>query len=173
MSVFREQIGAFARAPGYAGRMTIDIRRAKPSDAAIVAELNADVQALHVAAVPWFFKEGGMKLEAVERLLEAPDNLVLLAEADAAPVGYLFAEHRRIPETPLIYPYEILHVHHISVRESHRRAGVGRALMDALRTAGKERDVERISADVWSFNDRAKRFFDSHGLSPYMMRLWT
>ena len=44
--------------------------------------------------------------------------------------------------------------------------------MDALRTAGRERDVERISADVWSFNDRAQRFFDSHGLSPYMMRLW-
>ena len=153
--------------------MSIDIRRAEPGDAEIVAELNADVQALHIAAVPWLFKDGGMKLEAVERLLQAPDNLILLAEADAVPIGYLFAEHRKIPETPLTHPYEILHVHHISVRESHRRAGVGQALMDALRTAGKELDVERISADVWSFNDRAQRFFDRHGLSPYMMRLWT
>ena len=153
--------------------MTIDIRKAKPGDAEIVAELNADVQALHVAAVPWLFKDGTMALEAVERLLEAPDNIVLIAEADAAPVGYLYAEHRRIPETPLTHPYEILHVHHITVLESHRRSGVGQALMDALRAAGKERDVERISADVWSFNDRAQRFFDSHGLSPYMMRLWT
>ena len=153
--------------------MTIDVRKAKPGDAEIVAELNADVQALHVAAVPWLFKDETMALDAVKRLLETPDNIVLIAKADAAPVGYLYAEHRRIPETPLTHPYEILHVHHISVRESHRRSGVGQALMDALRAAGKERDVERISADVWSFNDRAHRFFDSHGLSPYMMRLWT
>lgn len=153
--------------------MSIDIRTAQPDDAEIVAELNADVQALHVAAVPWLFKDGAMTPEAAKRLLEAPDNIVLVAEANAVPVGYLYAEHRRVPETPLTHPYEILHVHHISVRESHRQSGVGQALMEELRVAGKERGVERISADVWSFNERAQRFFDGHGLSPYMVRLWT
>lgn len=141
-------------------------------DAETVSMLNADVQAVHVEAVPWLFKDAAMSVEAIERLLAKPDNHILIASDGTLPVGYLFAEHRKIPETPLTHPYETFHVHHISVREAHRQTGVGAALMDALRTAGGEFGVKRITADVWSFNDTARRFFADQGLAPYMERLW-
>ena len=141
-------------------------------DAETVSMLNADVQAVHVEAVPWLFKDGTLSVEAIERLLAKPENHILIASAEAMPVGYLFAEHRKIPETPLTHPYETFHVHHISVRETHRQSGVGAALMDALRATGGEVGVARITADVWSFNDRARQFFAGQGLTPYMERLW-
>ena len=152
--------------------MNIDIRRAGTGDAETVSALNGDVQAVHVEAVPWLFKDAAMSVEATERLLAKPDNHILIASAEAVPIGYLFAEHRKIPETPLTHPYETFHVHHISVRATHRQTGIGAALMDALRTTGDELGVKRITADVWSFNDTARRFFAGQGLAPYMERLW-
>ncbi|MGI9383113.1 MAG: GNAT family N-acetyltransferase [Methyloligellaceae bacterium] len=153
--------------------MSIEIRAATSADADAVASLNADVQAIHAAAVPWLFKDQALGAAQVERLLEKPDNFVLLACAGSESVGYVFAELRRFPETPLTHAYQALHVHHISVLEAFRKAGVGRALMDALRNTGEDIGVARITADVWSFNDGARRFFASCGLSPYIERLWS
>jgi ribosomal protein S18 acetylase RimI-like enzyme len=46
-----------------------------------------------------------------------------------------------IPETPFSYADDLVYLHHISVRPSYRRQGVGRALMDAVRSAASERGI--------------------------------
>jgi GNAT superfamily N-acetyltransferase len=46
-----------------------------------------------------------------------------------------------IPETPFSYADDLVYLHHISVRPSYRRQGVGRALMDAVRSAARERGI--------------------------------
>ena len=45
-------------------------------------------------------------------------------------------------------------------------------LFERLREKGRELDVERYTADVWSFNESAQRFFADCGLSPYKQNLW-
>jgi GNAT superfamily N-acetyltransferase len=42
----------------------------------------------------------------------------------------------------------------------------------AVEAAARERGVERLTADVWAFNDEACGFFDRFGLAPYMLRYW-
>jgi len=155
--------------------MSIIVRRATTADAELVSSLNADVQALHAAALPWRFKPPGpgtFQPADAEALLRKPDHYVLIAEIAAAPAGYAHAEIVRRTETTFHFPHAMIHLHAISVRPKHRRQGVGDALLEAVRAAGKEQGITLLSADVWAFNENARAFFRRHGLKPYVERLW-
>ena len=71
-------------------------------------------------------------------LVANPDNLVFVAEIDAAPAGYVYASVARHAETPWRRAYEMIYVHQIGVRAAHRRRGVGAALIGAVRADGGE-----------------------------------
>jgi ribosomal protein S18 acetylase RimI-like enzyme len=151
----------------------ITIRAATNADAPALVSLNADVQAIHAAALPWRFKPPGAYTAAdAEALIGRPNYFALLAEIDRAPAGYAVAEVIRQPETGRHHPHAMIYVHEISVRETLRRRGVGRALMDAVKERGKELGFALIALDTWTFNEAALAFFQRYGLSPYNVRLW-
>lgn len=155
--------------------MTVTIRPAVAADAAWVSYLNADVQALHAAALPFRFKPPGpdsFSPAEAEAVIAGPNNLVFLAEADAVPVGYAYAEIIRQVETRHRHPVETVYLHHISVRPQARRYGIGTALVRAIRAAGKERGIPLMTLDVWTFNAAARAFFAREGFVPYTERLW-
>ena len=155
--------------------MAIAVRRATAADAELVSALNADVQAIHAAALPWRFKSPGpgtFPPAEAAALIARPGHIVFIAEADSEPAGYAYAEVIRRPETAFHHAHESIYLHHISVKPSHRRFGVGAALLAAVRAAGKELGIELLTADVWSFNEGARAFFARHGLTPYIERLW-
>jgi len=106
--------------------MTISVRRAETADADLLSSLNAEIQAIHAAALPLWFKPPGPQSFApamTAALLANPDNLLLVADIGSTPVGYVYAEIVRQPETPWRYAYERVYVHQIGVRPSHRRQG--------------------------------------------------
>lgn len=144
------------------------VRRATVDDAELIASLNADVQAIHAAALPSRFKaasaEAFDRAETVD-LLTDPANLVFIADVDGEPAGYVYAEIIRRPETSLVYAYEMIYIHHISVRPAHRRRGVGTALIETLRAARRELNIGDLALDVWLFNDGARAFFRRHGFA--------
>jgi GNAT superfamily N-acetyltransferase len=155
--------------------MPIVVRRAGSADADVVSSLNADVQAAHAAALPESFKPPGPDTfppAAAAALLAKPGNLVFIAEVDSGPAGYAFAEICRIPETPMRHAYEMIYLHHLSVRPDHRRQGVGGALLDVVRAAGIELGIALLALDVWSFNESARTFFHRRGFASYNERLW-
>jgi ribosomal protein S18 acetylase RimI-like enzyme len=155
--------------------MTIIVRRATVADAAAVAALNVDVQALHAAAMPGEFKPpgpGSFTRRAAAALLRKQDHLVFIAEINAEPAGYAAAEVIRRPETPFKYAREMVYLSHISVRPEYRRRGVGQALLAAVRAAGEAAGITLLALDVWSFNEDARAFFRRSGFAPYVERLW-
>jgi ribosomal protein S18 acetylase RimI-like enzyme len=155
--------------------MMIAVRRATAADAALVSALNADVQAIHAAALPWRFKPpkpDTFPAKEVVALLEKPESLVFLAHADGKPAGYAYAEVIRRPETSLTFAYETVHIHHVSVGAEYRRRGVGSALIGAVRASGLELGIALLTLDVWSFNEDARAFFQRNGFSRYIERLW-
>ena len=154
----------------------ITVRQATARDADTLSLLNADVQALHAAALPQWFKPPGPESfppGAAAALIAKPENLIFLAKAGAEPTGYAYAEVVRQPETPFRRAYEMVYIHHISVRPAHRREGVGSALVEAVRAAAGELGITLLGADVWSFNDDARAFFRRHGFTAFNERLWT
>src|SRR5215813_9785552 len=156
--------------------MTIVIRRAVPADADVISALNADVQAVHAAALPWRFKPPGSETfppAKAAALLANSNHLGLIADLDGQAAGYAYAEVIRRPETSSQYAYDMIYVHHISVRPEFRRRSVGGALLSAVRAAGRELGIELVALDVWSFNEAAQAFFRRHGFAPYNERLWS
>jgi ribosomal protein S18 acetylase RimI-like enzyme len=156
--------------------MAILIRRAADRDAATLGMLNADVQALHAAALPWLFKPPGpdrFSPAAVRDLLAEPDNLLFIAEIDGAAAGYAYAEIMEMQETPFIYAHSRIYLHHLSVKPACRRHGAGSALIAAVRGVAAETGIKLIALDVWTFNEEARAFFRRHGFTAYNERLWS
>jgi ribosomal protein S18 acetylase RimI-like enzyme len=157
------------------GAMSILVRRASKADAEAISRLNADVQAVHAAALPGWFKPPSASTfppaEAAE-LIEGPDSLVFLAELGSEPAGYAYAEVIRRPEEPWREAFEMAYLEHISVRPEFRRKGVGAALIGAWRAGAAELGITLLGLDVWSFNEDARRFFRRHGFTAYNERLW-
>jgi ribosomal protein S18 acetylase RimI-like enzyme len=156
--------------------MRIEVRGATTADAELLSVLNADVQAVHATALPWRFKPPGppsFPPAEASALLAKPENLVLIAEVDGKPAGYAYGEIVRRPETSLTYAYELLYVHHLSVRPEYRRNGIGSALLSAVRAAGLDLGITVLALDVWSFNEGARAFFRRHGFDQYNERLWS
>lgn len=156
--------------------MTLRVRRAGADDAALISSLNADVQALHAAGFPERFKPPGPETlppAEVADLLRQPGTLAFIAELGTAPAGYVYAETIAQPETSLRHAYEMMHVHHISVRPEFRRHGVGAALLAAVRAAANDAGITLLTLDVWTFNAEARAFFARNGFSAYIERLWS
>jgi ribosomal protein S18 acetylase RimI-like enzyme len=155
--------------------MSHTVRRATEADAALLSSLNTDVQALHATALPWRFKPPGLETfppAEAAALIAKPDNLVFIAEVDGVAAGYVYGEVIRQAETSFRHGYEMVYLHHISVRPTYRRRGVGRALVDALRAAAGELGIELMALDVWSFNDEARAFFRRQGFAVFNERMW-
>ena len=156
--------------------MPITVRRATSADAALLSALNAEVQAIHAAALPAWFKPAGPQAfppPAAAGLVDNPNNLVFVAEVGAEPAGYVYASVTRHAETPWRYAYEMIYLNQIGVRAAHRRCGVGAALVGAVRAEAASRNVALLGLDVWSFNADAKAFFQRQGFAPYNERLWS
>jgi GNAT superfamily N-acetyltransferase len=152
------------------------IRRATAADAEAVSSLNADVQALHAAHLPWWFKPPGPESfppAAAVAVIAESKNLVFLAVMGEEAVGYLYAEVIRQKETPLRYAYDMVYIHHISVRPAYRGQGIGSALVEAVRAAAAEVGIALLATDTLFFNARAQAFFRRHGFTPFTERLWT
>ena len=155
--------------------MKVIVRQATEADAGSISSLNTDVQAAHASAVPWLFKPAGPDTfppDVVALLMDEPGNLVFIAEVESVPAGYVYAEIIDRPETSFNYAYQMIYIHHISVRSALRRQGVGRALLEAVQAEASKRDIHMISLDVWTFNDGARAFFSRSGFTAHSERLW-
>jgi ribosomal protein S18 acetylase RimI-like enzyme len=151
------------------------IRRAAEHDANVLSALNAEVQDIHAAAMPWLFKPPGPHTfppEAAADLLTRPENIIFIAEIDSAAAGYAYAEIIRRPETSFYYAHDLVYLHHIGVTPAYRRHGLGGALMDAVREAATDAGIELVSLDVWTFNEAARAFFRRRGFAPFNERFW-
>jgi ribosomal protein S18 acetylase RimI-like enzyme len=156
--------------------MTIHIRKAAERDTDMLRALNADVQALHAAALPSLFKPPRPDTLAsweVELLLTEPENLFFIAEVDGDAAGYAYAQIQKRPETAFTHAYDMIYLHHLSVRPAHRRHGVGSALIEAVRAAGAKAGAMLVALDVWLFNDEARAFFRRRGFAAYNERMWS
>jgi ribosomal protein S18 acetylase RimI-like enzyme len=156
--------------------MAAAIRRAMGVDAEAISSLNAEVQAIHAAALPRWFKPPDPTTfppSAAAALIARPSNLIFIAEIDPAPAGYIYAEIVRHAETPWRYAHDMVYVHQIGVRAAHRRGGIGRDLLAAVRSAASEAGITLLALDVWSFNKDAQLFFRRCGFLPYNQRLWS
>jgi ribosomal protein S18 acetylase RimI-like enzyme len=142
----------------------VQVRRARAADADVVLTMVREIaahegDASDVAGTP----------ESWAAMLARPEVVVLIAERDGRPVGYVSA----VRKLHLWFGAEILALDDLFVRAGHRDAGVGRLLMTELTRLAAPEQL-RIRWEVSPDNVAAQRFYRRLGatLRPKVVALW-
>ncbi|MBG0814221.1 GNAT family N-acetyltransferase [Planomonospora sp. ID82291] len=151
------------------------VRPATPGDAALLAELNRHVHDIHVAHRPDLFRENPSAEDLTAGFRERIDDgsfRIFIAELPDVPAaGYAMAAVHRRAAGVLTAEDAFIVLEHLAVAPQATRRGVGTALLDAVREAGREAGCRRFVTEVWDFNTEALAFYEAAGFSP-MRRLF-
>jgi ribosomal-protein-alanine N-acetyltransferase len=122
----------------------VKIRTATPDDICFLLQLERDSTAAHWTLEQYsnLFRDGA-----------ASRRLVLLAEREDVPLGFLVAQH--IPSD-----WEL---ENIVVSSTERRKGIGGRLIEALMDVASESASESIFLEVRESNLPARRFYERTG----------
>lgn len=108
--------------------------------------------------------------DVAERLLDAvaaADCRVVLACVDGAPAG--MAVLRAVQPDPLS-DSRVVQVSHVVVDHTHRRRGIGHALVAAAADYADELGVEHVSAGLYPSLRDASRFYARLGFAPVLVQ---
>lgn len=112
-------------------------------------------------------------LQAIKEMAEdrfdnqSEDSLILIAELDNEPVGYalgrIYQEDKTLDNgTGLIGLFDELFID-----KKARGFGLGQKLIDGILNWMKKQDVNRVKLHAYSWNDKAKRIYESKGFKEY------
>ena len=139
--------------------MTVRIRQARPEDAATLVRLGAAVGREPEA---WLLNTDGWRSAAEERrylraLRRHPDAAVYVADDDGAIVGRLSLA--RDPHGASRHVADL----GLMVAESHRRRGIGAALLEQAIAWAQDAGVRKLELHVFPWNEPALRLYERFG----------
>lgn len=138
----------------------------------MLAALNAEVQSLHRAANPAFFRE--VSVERAEpwfrTMLAKAGVRAWIVEADARPIGYALAILRERSETPFTVTARSLEVDQIAVLDAYRQRGGARQLMACVRTFAVHQAIPQVTLKTWAFNRAARHAFERLGMQEEVLQ---
>ena len=103
-----------------------------------------------------------------EEWLADPDAFVLIAEIDAAPVGYAVV-HMRGPEETWATGDRVAELETLAVLPGHRGVGIGAALVDRFHEELRRAGVQHFVVGVVASNADAIRFYERLGLTKFIV----
>jgi ribosomal protein S18 acetylase RimI-like enzyme len=142
----------------------VSVRRAVAVDLPALERLWAELIDHHAEGDSYFTRSAaavGLHGARLQEDLDREDRLILLAERDSDPVGFVIAEIRPGPDIFLVGPYGF--VRDLGVTRSARRMGVGQQLYEAVLDWFAEHEVGRAELDVTEANEVARRFWSRQG----------
>ena len=149
------------------------IRLAKPEDYEAASAIAAEGQAIHAEALPHIFArtDGALPQEYFESLLESETRRMLVAELDGRVVGYAVIERKEAPPYEAFVSRRVAYILDFGVAESHQRQGIGRRLFQACVLWAKDHGASAVELNVFAFNERAIRFYESLGMETLSLRM--
>jgi len=147
--------------------MEIEIIQTK--DAARLSKLNKEVQELHFRLYPEYFKPYNFEDVCLffQKEISNPTFLFYIVVKGKEDIGYLWIEVKEYKENAFKKAYSSIYIHHLNVKEEYRNRGVGRALIEKVRSIAKTKEIHKIELDYWANNESAQKFYEKHGYKKY------
>jgi len=144
------------------------LRRGRHEDWPGVQALLREVDELHAALAPSFFRSAPRAELEWRRLLSDANALAAVAveesdRAGAALVGMVSARIYDTPAEPAMLPRRRAHVETLVVAARCRRRGIGRRLLSAASDWARARGAVEIVLTTWAGNDAADAFYERLG----------
>ncbi len=145
------------------------LRPARPDDYPALCALWKLTEDLHAGLLPGYFRRSPRpprSREEVDKILRAPDELILVAEElEPRPrtIGLVHIQIYDTPPVPSMVPRRRAHVENLIVDAERRRRGVGRRLIAAASDWARRHGADELLLTVWEGNDAAVRFYESLG----------
>jgi L-phenylalanine/L-methionine N-acetyltransferase len=140
-------------------RVTVVVRAARPNDASALVELGDEVGR---EPEGWLITSSGWRSTGDERrylraVRRFPHAAVLVADDDGRIVGRLSIARDEHPASKHVADLGLM------VAASHRRRGIGRALLDAAVDWAREAGVRKLELHVFPHNEAAIRLYEEFG----------
>ena len=153
----------------------MEIRFAAAQDVLGILELLRQVGRVHYEGRPDIFRDNAQKYGAsqVLALLNSSKTPIFVAVEEEKVLGYCFCKVKAYENESVVNDHTELYIDDLCVEESCRGQHIGKALYDAICKYAKMRRCYNVTLNVWCFNERAMRFYESLGMKPQRMFMET
>ena len=143
----------------------IRVRRARRDDWPSARALLREIDDLHAAIAPEYFRATARAEGEWHHLLDEDATAVLVAEMPAqdGAIAVLVARIYDTPENPAMVPRRRLHVETLVVASKQRRHGVGRRMMSEAAEWGRSHGAAELVLTTWVGNREAAAFYERLG----------
>lgn len=144
------------------------LRFATAGDIPALNRLLRQVLQVHHGGRPDIFRPDTKKYtdEELEALLRDPLMPIFVAETEDGVLGYAFCQLQETKDNLLLQDRKTLYIDDLCVEEGYRGTGIGKALLNHVRSYAKEQSCHSITLNVWALNESALRFYEKNGLLP-------
>jgi ribosomal protein S18 acetylase RimI-like enzyme len=142
------------------------VRRARYEDWPAIARLLREIDELHAALAPQYFRATTRDEGEWRRILVDPTSMVFVATLGAfgaPPVGLLSIRVYDTPADPAMVPRRRGHVETLVVAPHRRRRGIGRSLLAEATAWARAQGAVELVLTSWSGNADADAFYESLG----------
>ena len=150
-------------------KQAVTVRYAELPELPRVNELRMMVSELHAEGRPDVFRVGFCEelQHRVYQAFESPGADVIVACVENEPRGFAVVQYIDKPESAYMRAQHFYHIEEFGVDERYRRCGIGTALLCFCKAQAKHRGFDRVTLDVWTFNESAQKFYAAAGFQPY------
>ena len=143
----------------------IRVRRARREDWPAARALLREIDDLHAAIAPEYFRATARAEDEWLRLLDEDATAVFVGEHQSqdGPVAVLVARIYDTPENPAMVPRRRLHVETLVVASRQRRHGIGRRMMFEVAQWGRGHGAVELVLTTWVGNRDAAAFYERLG----------
>jgi ribosomal protein S18 acetylase RimI-like enzyme len=150
------------------------ILEAKKEDIPTLLQLINEVQELHIN---WDSKKYKKikKYEVIEwlrKLLDDKNVKILIASENSKAIGYVIAKIHNREENAFIYPAQLIEIDQICVAEKYRNKGVGKRLVDEVKSYAKKLGIDTLFLFVLDKNSDAIRAYTKMGFKTAGRRMF-
>ncbi len=141
----------------------MEVRRAVSGDVAALCGLYQAFYAYNAGQQPEYYRAAEENGAYPAEVLRSDGEVIFVAEEQGTLVGLIHAAEEETPPYPSVVPHRFAQVVDLYVLPDCRGKGVGRRLMEAADSWGKERGLDYMELFVLENNEVGIGFYEREG----------